>query len=117
MKQATAKLYIRFGEIPKDGKSRVHISGEPCVEEAGLSVYRAVEANGAFYPMLPDESNEAGVADYFRYLMESDSPVYLVTGDLMWLEGHDREPLIANPVVVKDLTHIYRKPNKEGENK
>ena len=45
MKQATAKLYIRFGELPKDGKSRVHISGEPCVEEAGVSVYRAIEAN------------------------------------------------------------------------
>ena len=117
MKQATAKLYIRFGEIPKDGKSRVHISGEPCVEEAGVSVYRAVEANGVFYPILPDESNESGVADYFRYLMESDSPVYLVTGDLMWLEGHDREPLLANPVVVADLTQFYRKTNKEGGDK
>ena len=41
--------------------------------------------------------------------MESDSPVYLVTGDLLWLEGHDREPLLANPVVVADLTHFYRR--------
>ena len=109
MKQATARLYIRFGELPKDGKSRVHISGEPCVEEAGVSVYRAIEANGVYYPELPEESNAAGISDYFRYLMESDSPVYLVTGDLLWLEGHDREPLLANPVVVADLTHFYRR--------
>lgn len=114
MKQATAKLYIRFGELPKDGKSRVHISGEPCVEEAGVSVYRAIEANGVYYPELPEESNAAGVSDYFRYLMESDSSVYLVTGDLLWLEGHDREPLLANPVVIADLTHFYRQTNKEG---
>lgn len=114
MKQATAKLYIRFGELPKDGKSRVHISGEPCVEEAGVSVYRAIEANGVYYPELPEESNAAGISDYFRYLMESHSNVYLVTGDLLWLEGHDREPLLANPVVVADLTHIYRQTSKEG---
>ncbi len=114
MKQATARLFIRFGEIPPTGKSRVYASGKPCGEEAGLSVYRAVEANGAFYPILPDESNESGVADYFRYLMESDSPVYLVTGDLLWMEGKDREPLLANPVVIADLTHIYRQINKEG---
>ena len=117
MKQATAKLYIRFGDIPKDGKSRVHISGEPCVEEAGVSVYRAVEANGRYYPELPEESNAAGISDYFRYLMESHSNVYLVTGDLLWLEGHDREPLLANPVVVADLTHIYRQAKKKGAGK
>lgn len=114
MKQATARLYIRFGELPKDGKSRVYISGEPCVKEAGVSVYKAVEAGGRYWPLLPEESNAAGVSDYFRFLMESDSPVYLVTGDLLWLEGHDREPLLANPVVIADLTHIYRPTKKKG---
>lgn len=112
MKQAAAKLYIRFGDIPPTGKSRLYVSGEPCGEEAGLSVYPAVEANGIYFPVLPEESNEAGVADYFRYLLESDCNVYLVTGDLLWLEGRDREPLISNPVVISDLTHIYRQRNK-----
>ena len=114
MKQATARLYIRFGDLPPTGKSRVYVSGEPCGEEAGVSVYKAVEANGMYYPALPDESNESGVADYFQYLMESASPVYLVTGDLLWMEGKDREPLIANPVVVKDLTRFYRHAKKKG---
>ena len=117
MKQAAAKLYIRFGDLPPTGKSRVYVSGEPCGEEAGVSVYKAVEANGMFYPALPDESNEAGIADYFRHLMESDSKVLLVTGDLLWLEGHDREPLIANPVVVKDLTRFYKHAKKKGATK
>ena len=113
MKQATANLFIRFGELPPRGKSRVYASGVSCGEEAGVSVYKAVEANGRYYPVLPDESNEAGVHDYFRYLMESDSKVFLVTGDLLWLEGHDREPLIANPVVISELTEYYRKNKKK----
>ena len=119
MRQAAASLFIRFGELPPNGKSRYYISGEPQGEEAGVSVYKAVEANGIYFPVLPDESNEAGVADYFRFLLESDSKVLLVTGDLLWLEGHDREPLIANPVVVKDLTASYRKKqtSKEGDSK
>lgn len=114
MKQATAKLYIRFGDIPPSGRSRIHASGEPCGEEPGLSVYCAVEANGCYYPVLPEESNAAGISDYFRYLRDSDSAVYLVTGDRLWLEGHDREPLIANPVVIADLTHFYRQTDKKG---
>ena len=115
MKQAVAKLYIRFGDLPPTGKSRVYASGEVVGEEAGVSVYEAVGANGVFYPKLPDESNEAGVSDYFQYLMESDCKVLLVTGDRLWLEGHDREPLIANPVVVSDLTDFYRHKHNPKE--
>lgn len=116
MKQATRKLYIRFGDIPQSGRSRIYVSGEPCGEEPGLSVYCAVEANGCYYPVLPDDSNEAGVSDYFQYLLDSDSKVFLVTGDRLWLEGHDREPLIANPIVIADLTNFYRKDKREKKN-
>lgn len=113
MNQAVVKLYVRFGEIPPTGKSKVYASGEPIGEELGVSVYRAVEANGMYFPLLPEEANEAGVADYFRLLMESDTRVYLVTGDEMRFEGHDREPLLMNPAVISDITHYYRKPPKE----
>ena len=113
MNQANARLYIRFGEIPPTGKSKVYASGEPIGEELGVSVYRAVEANGMYFPLLPEEANEAGVADYFRLLMESDTRVYLVTGDEMRFEGHDREPLLMNPTVISDITHYYRKLPKE----
>lgn len=42
MTQAVVKLYIRFGEIPPTGKSKIYASGEPIGEELGVSVYRAV---------------------------------------------------------------------------
>lgn len=46
MKKATLPLYIRFGEIPEDGKSKVHRSDEILRSEGGLSVWKAVEDQG-----------------------------------------------------------------------
>ena len=41
MKQASVPLYIRFGEVPSDGKSKVNKSDSIVREEAGVSVWRA----------------------------------------------------------------------------
>lgn len=112
MKQATLPLYIRFGDIPKDENSIVHFGDAIIRKEGGVSVFRAVEANGMYYPMLPDDVNEAGIADYFDFLLRrQDRPVYLVTGDEIRLEGADREPLLQNVIIIKDLTHYYRRRN------
>ena len=53
MKQAVVPLYIRFGEIPKDEKSKVYRSDSIVREEAGVSVWRAIENCGCYYPILP----------------------------------------------------------------
>ena len=58
MKQASVPLYIRFGEVPSDGKSKVYKSDSIVREEAGVSVWRAVENCGRYYPILPEEPNE-----------------------------------------------------------
>lgn len=102
-------LYIRFGEIPEDGKSKVHRSDEIVREEAGVSVWRAVENCGCYYPILPDEPNENTISDYFNLLLNSDKKVYLVTGNEIFIEGADREPLLMNVIVLKEITHYYRK--------
>ena len=108
MKQASAPLYIRFGEVPSDGKSKVHKSDSIVREEAGVSVWRAVENCGRYYPILPEEPNENTISDYFYMLLHSDEKVYLVTGTEMLIEGADREPLLMDVTILKEITHYYR---------
>lgn len=113
--QAIIPLYIRFGEIPKDGKSKVYRSDEIVREEAGVSVWRAIEDCGCYYPILPDEPNENTIADYFQLLLHSGSKVFLVTGTEMFIEGADREPFLMDCKVLKEITHYYRKSKGRDE--
>lgn len=105
MKQASAKLYIRFGKIPKDGQSRVHFSDHVVRKEGGLSVFRAVQANGRYYPVLPEDANESAISDFFELLFDKSKKVYLVTGTEIRIEGADREPLLQDVVVLKELAN------------
>ena len=109
MKQETTPLYIRFGEIPTNGKSKVYRGDAIIREEAGVSVWRAVEANGRYYPVLPDEPNKNTIADYFEYVMYCNCKVYLVTGNELCIEGADREPLLENVKILKDITWCYKR--------
>lgn len=109
MKQTSVPLYIRFGDLPINGKSKVYKGDEVVREEAGLSVWRAVESNGCYYPVLPEEPNENAISDYFDLLLNNDNRrVFLVTGDEISVEGADREPLLINVTIIKEITHYYR---------
>lgn len=109
MNQATLPLYIRFGEIPLDGKSKVYRGDSIIREEAGISVWKAIESCGYYYPMLPEEPNDNTISDYFDMLLHSDRKVYLVTGTEMFVEGADREPLLMDVKILKDISCYYRK--------
>lgn len=112
MKQANIPLYIRFGEIPEDGQSKVHRSDEIIRNEGGISVWRAVENQGCYWPLLPDEPNENSIADYFSMLLDrydNDRNVYLVTGTELCIEGSDREPLLMDVRIIKDISSCYRR--------
>lgn len=116
MKQASVKVYIRFGEIPKDEISHVHLGDVDFRPEGGLSVWRAVESNGCYYPVLPEDANENAIADYFDMLLNGDQRVYLVTGVEMRAEGADREPLLMKPVIIKEITgYIHPEVWKQSE--
>lgn len=101
------KYYIRFGHIPKDKISRIHRSDAILGEEAGVSVWNSIIANDVYFPLLPQNTNEAGVADYF-YELFGNKPVYLVTGTELAQKGSDGEPLLGKDIkIVKELTDDY----------
>lgn len=114
-------VYIRFGRIPKDGKSKVYLGDQVVSDEPGVSVWECVKANGMYYPVLPKNTNEHGISDYFSLLLYSDRPVYLVTGSRIRINGHDNEPLLMNVKIIKELSYKdmwirdYNE-NKEAEN-
>lgn len=116
MKQASIPVYIRFGEIPKDGKSKIHLGDEIVGEEVGVSVYEAIYSDGYYYPKLPDNPNDNTIIDYFEYLMYSDKKVYLVIGDRMRLNGKDNEPLLENVKVIKEITNYYNRREQSWNN-
>lgn len=111
MKQATIPLYIRFGDIPKSKKSKIYAGDQVVGEEPGLSVYRAVEVNGIYFPLMESDFVDDGIIDYFQLLFESvrdeNKKVLVVTGDELRFEGHDREVLLTNVKIIKDYTKVY----------
>lgn len=111
MKPASAPLYIRFGAVPENESSQIYASDEAIGVEAGVSVYRAVEANGVYFPLLPEDANADGIADYFGLLLGRKRKIYLVTGDELRVEGKGREPLLRNIVVLKEITDWYSPEN------
>lgn len=110
MKQATKPLYIRFGEIPKNENSKVHRGDAEIRNEGGVSVFKAIETEGKYYPILPKHPNDNAITDYFYLLLHSNTKVYLVTGDEIFIEGADREPLLMNVKVIKEITDNYNRP-------
>ena len=100
-----SKVYIRFGDIPKDGKSKVYRSGEVVKEEMGVSVWDCVFANDVPYPILPKGYNETSVSDYIGYLF-GNKEVYLVTGREIGT-GAVGEPLLENITVIREYTDDY----------
>lgn len=69
MKQASIPLYIRFGEIPTDEISEVHRGDSVIREEGGVSVWRAVESNGLYYPILPENPNKNAISGLFCFII------------------------------------------------
>ncbi len=111
MKQATIPLYIRFGNIPKNQKSKIYAGDQVVGEEPGVSVYRAVEVAGIYFPLMEPDFIDDGIMDYFQLLFESvkdeKKKVLVVTGDELRFEGHDREVLLTNVKIIKDYTKVY----------
>lgn len=108
---ASIPLYIRFGEIPEDGQSKVHRNDWIIRSEGGVSVWRAVEDQGRYWPLLPEEPNGNTIADYFSMLTnrfhQKDRKVYLVTGTEICIEGADREPLLIDCQIIKDISNQF----------
>lgn len=96
------KLYVRYGEIPQDEKSKIHNrAGEIIGEEVGVSVFEYIEGRGI---VVPD--TEKARDDYFMLSKMFWKNHYLVSGDEVGI-GSDGEPLITNVKIIK-LLHKKR---------
>lgn len=87
-------MYIRFGRLPRAGRSRNYLTGE---HESGVSVYNA-RYNAATDAL--DASSALG-GTYIHYLIEG-RPAYLVAGDECGV-GSDGEPVLAGTRIVATL--------------
>lgn len=101
------KKYLRFGELPKDKKSKVHKSGVVVREEQGVSVWNCVFVNDVPFPLLPQNPSECTMSDYFYHLL-GDKPVYLVEGTELEECGSAGEPLLSDDIrIIKEYTDDY----------
>lgn len=78
--------FVRFGAIPKNGRSRNYRDG---YSEAGVSCYRARRAKTKLYIYL------AGTDQASAMMIIGSSQMYVVDGDEVGV-GADGEPLLAN---------------------
>lgn len=98
-------VYVRFGALPEDGKSRNALTGEL---EAGVSVYEALERDGQYQILLPkmDPQAIATLGNCFNVAQglwgQEHHPLHLVEGEVVG-KGSDGETLLANCRVVRRI--------------
>ena len=89
--------YIRFGELPSSGNSHDFHRKR---DLKGISVYPAVKRDGVWFVQGDTVHPTFGeLADAFA---EGERPAYLVRGVEVGY-GPDREPLIKDPKIIKEL--------------
>jgi hypothetical protein len=111
-------LYIRFGDMPSNGKSKIYGGeDEEIGEEDGVSVYPAFEADGNIVLGLTLPITKTTLYTQQHLLEYDDRPCYLVSGDRVG-KGTDGEPLIRNVSVIKRLDNYrIKEPANEPEQK
>lgn len=102
----TRFCFIRIGDIPKTGKSRIHRGDELIGEESGVSVWEAIELNGKYRILIPNPCSADAMGDIDSTFLRShyylSKPVYEVDGDVIGT-GSDGEPLLINLRNIKKL--------------
>lgn len=93
------KRYIRFGEIPPDGKSKIrnHTDNTIIGEELGVSVFEFIEGRGIVVPNTPQARD-----DFLKLTNSWWKPQYIVIGEEIGV-GSDGEPLLRDVKIVKVL--------------
>ena len=101
-------MYIRFGDIPKNERSKIYRGEEEIGEEEGVSVYDAlIDDWGGVTLGLSLPVTRTSLYT-LQHLIEYDNrPCYLVSGNYIG-KGSDGEPLIRNVKIVEEIKD-YRK--------
>lgn len=113
-KTAPEQLYIRFGEIPADERSKIYCGGYDVIGvEEGVSVYPAfkdINGNYAIGLTLPVTANALRTQ---QMLIEYDNrKCYLVKGNYVG-KGSDGEPLIRDVEIITEITNYRQKKRKQ----
>jgi hypothetical protein len=96
------KYYIRFDEIPPNGKSKIYAHGEPIGEEIGVSTYECVPVNGEYRILIPKKPTHNTFDDLHYFLAYFTGNKYLIFGTEMGT-GSDGEPLLKDVTIIKKL--------------
>lgn len=110
------QLYIRFGEIPTDEKSKIYQGDIEVSTENGVSVYPAFETNGGDIVLGLNLPITKTTLYTQQHLLEyDDRPCYLVKGNYVGKDT-DGQPLINNVSIVKKIDS-YRVKEEKVDNK
>lgn len=114
-KDTDGKLYIRFGDIPSDGKSKVWSDQMVVREEKGVSVYDSVKIDDKWHVVMPalfkcgqgiTYENLINTVSQCRYEVDYVRKVYLVVGNQIGV-GDDGEPVLENVKIIEDITNQF----------
>lgn len=106
--ESNKPLYIRFGDIPSDEKSKIYRNEEEIGIEESVSVYPAFEINGDIVIGLSLPITQTTLHTQQHLLEYENRPCYLVTGDYVG-KGSDGEPLIKNVRIIKKIKTLQNK--------
>ena len=102
-------IYIRFGLIPEDERSKEFYRGEYIKTLDGVSVYNVFMDNGIPQIVLPNPCNEGSIDTIHGLLIDAiafGKGVFIVEGNEIGI-GSDGEPLIRNVKITEDVTKCF----------
>ena len=110
------QLYIRFGEIPTDEKSKIYQGEIEVGTENGVSVYPAFKLNGNIVLGLTLPITKTTLYTQQHLLEYDNRPCYLVKGNYIGKDT-DGQPLINNVSVIEKIDNYRVKEEKQDEQK
>lgn len=110
------EYYIRFGEIPKDGFSKIHRGDMIIGSEPGVSVYDCCQKRNKLMICIPNPIHPFTMDTIKDFetdiLMSCGKKIYLVTGEIVGF-GSDGEPCLKNVKIIKDITSEFKTDHRE----
>ena len=111
------QLYIRFGDIPANEKSKIYRGEEEIGTENGVSVYPAFKTDEGDIVLGLNLPITKTTLHTQQHLIEYDNrPCYLVKGNYVGKDT-DGQPLINNVSIIEKIGSYRAKEEKQGEQK
>ena len=111
------QLYIRFGKIPTDEKSKIYQGEIEVGTENGVSVYPAFKTDEGDIVLGLNLPITKTTLHTQQHLIEyDDRPCYLVKGNYVGKDT-DGQPLINNVSIIEKINSYRVKEEKQGEQK